>query len=443
MVDSCDGSSDNRKALNVRPPTHKAAPPSSRTVNDETDLDYYDEAPARPSPVVPELKPEHRSPDDDVPFANGPQFPTDFDDFIKNQSFGKQEETPSIRPPRPNNQAASATRPNLPHRKPSDIPPHIVNAQGQKPNEHNSIDQLNKLVNQASPLGQKQPSSPQQNLRNPPPRKQIAIERPIPSVEFSRRPPQQQSHQEPLGESIHRPVTGNRYGNHNQRNGGSVVQGTRPFGPPGSNDRQSFQSHGSPIKNDGFNPGTVIFESGFKPIRKADGPIPPLGFEVEEPTSLERDSNHAPDVYNHNYNFETPTDRPSLITLDPVFIASDPDVHIGRPKNSAPVTLPKAVVPVVPGPAQAVARYPPIERPFHQQQPQQQQHQSNSQNHQPPQFRQIPVQLHQRPPVQTPQSAPVAKQDTPQRNKQRPGFSNFFGLGGQRRQQHVPSGPSR
>ena len=441
VVDSCDSSGDNRKALNVRPPppAHKAVnqPPSSRTVNDEGDLDYYDELPPRPSHTVPQLKPEHRSPDVDndeshfgeEQFGSGPNFPSEFDDFIKNQSFGKQEETPSNRP-RPNSPVAPA-RPNPSHRNPSEIQPHIITAQ---PNDHSSLDQLNKLVNQASPLGQKLPT----NVRNPPPRKQTAIERPIQTAaDFNRRQPQQ-SHQEPQGESINRPVTGNRFLNQNQRVSGTVVgqQGNRHFNPTVS-DRQSFQAYGKPIKNEGFNPGTVILESGFKPIRKSDGPIPPLGFEVEEPSAHERDSIFAADHHhNHNFNLEIPTDRPSLITLDPVFIASDPDIHVGRPKNSAPITLPKAVVPVVPGPAQIIARYPPIDRPSHQQQ---QQHQQ--QNQQPPQFRQIPVQLHQRPPVQT-SAQGTNQQETPQR-KQRPGFANFFGFGSQRRQQQAPSSPTR
>jgi len=105
--------------------------------------------------------------------------------------------------------------------------------------------------------------------------------------------------------------------------------------------------------------------SGFKPIRESDDPIPPLGFEVEAQLILghhhqdhddESDNGLRYHQFSH-YQSEPTFDRPGLVTLDPVLVASGPGSSTankvgqrGRPRDSLPVQLPKYVVPVVTGP---------------------------------------------------------------------------------------------
>lgn len=103
----------------------------------------------------------------------------------------------------------------------------------------------------------------------------------------------------------------------------------------------------------GFDPSKIVFESGFKPIRRTDGPVPPLGFEVEAPSSGRGTFPH--NTNNHIRNDPASSnnkDGSNLITADQAFLLNEPDKS--RHKNPVPVPLPEAIVPVIPGPAQKV-----------------------------------------------------------------------------------------
>jgi len=107
----------------------------------------------------------------------------------------------------------------------------------------------------------------------------------------------------------------------------------------------SSGSSGSSGSKDGFDPSTIILESGFRPIRKSNGPVPPLGFEVEAP-SAERKS---PSLADSNF-----------ATMDLLFVPSD--LEKSRYNDPVPVPLPEAIVPVIPGPPQII--FPPQQRPI-------------------------------------------------------------------------------
>jgi hypothetical protein len=190
-----------------------------------------------------------------------------------------------------------------------------------------------------------------------------------------------------------------------------------------------------------FNPNTIILESGFKPIRNADGPIPPLGFDVEPQQNAQGKGISAEDP-------RFTTDSPSLVTLDPVFVASEQDHR--RPKEPVPITLPKAVVPVVPGPSAPVPRFPPNHEANQQQ--------VNHFNQQ--QFRPHPTPPSQRQQQQRPHfngqdvnARPHTPPPSPPARKKSSGLAAFFSFGGNRRKEQNtpplatpiaagPSGPS-
>ena len=346
-------------------------------------------------------------------------------------------------------------------KQPDRRPPHVVTAQQQQDQteiqsaNNRPLDLLTKLLNQASPLGQQQSNPP-----GLPPRRQFGIERPV----------QQQPPQRPQNEDHHQAEAADPSSRFHQPPPlNPSVQLRRPIEPP----RQQSPPPPNFQQSDsfGFNPGTVILESGFKPIRKADGPIPPLGFEVEaqpaaSPPHHERldlsgqsqlDFEDDPRLQEHPPQFrqEATSDRPStLITLDPVFIASAPDATAqrGRPRDSLPVQLPKAVVPVVPGPPQP--QQPPQAPPP--------QFQQDLRFHPPPQqqsFQSPPphLQFGRQPPPSAgrpyPHAIPPSLKDGNNKNKPSGsngsggGLASLFNFGGQRRnqqqQQPAAESPSR
>ena len=104
-----------------------------------------------------------------------------------------------------------------------------------------------------------------------------------------------------------------------------------------------------------FDPSTIILESGFRPIRKSNGPVPPLGFEVEASSNEKKNPALA------DSNFVT--------NLDPIFVPSD--LEKNRYSDPVPVPLPEAIVPVIPGPPQITFRpfQQPSLRPIQQRRP--------------------------------------------------------------------------
>ncbi len=144
-----------------------------------------------------------------------------------------------------------------------------------------------------------------------------------------------------------------------------------------------------------FDPTTVVLESGFKPIRKSGGPTPPLGFEVDGDDSDDEEEGKESAESKQGSVF-TPSEGapPPLVTLEPVFIPSDPDHLLSKNRNAGPtpIQLPEAVVPVVPGrappPQQRRPTHPPSLQQHHPQQ--QHTHQHLGSVNQPPSFQRQP-----------------------------------------------------
>lgn len=419
VVDSCDVGNDNRKAdsAGFSKPSFSPSPKQpTYEIDAREDQDYYEyDIPSNVpeetkkiavSPSKVDLAAEHRTPDQNPFFSNpfGNPFPSDFGEFFGDSPFGKKEEK---QPQRPASVAANKPSKVVPVLKSTELPPVIIRAEEQKPqsNVPGPLKQLNKFINHASNLNQKQPA---RNVQKDPQRNQEANERPAHSSRPAERPSQSarplyedddtglENHQQNTEETLPTRI-----------NPPPVKQ--RPFNPVGSSSIQRPYHQSSDQLGGVFDPNTIILESGFKPIRTNDGPIPPLGFDVE-PTHSE--SKSAVDL-----ETRVTSEPPSLVTFDPVFIASEPDNR--RAQEPVPITLPKAVVPVVPGPSAPVPKFPPPA------------HSANT-----PPFRTPPSSQRQplRPQLKDPNLRPNGA--PPQRKKS--GLASLFGFGSQRRRDSPP-----
>jgi hypothetical protein len=443
----------------------------------EDDLPRFHEikkmdAPSSPNNV--DFGAEHRTPGDGDFFPENPfrgNFPSDFEDFFKDSSFGSREEDRPVQqrttvpPPRPTVPQQRPTVPQLtystaiptapptaaPTVKPSkpafvrttepprQIPSQNVKTEGQKPHSGISIPgpvkQLTKLIQHSTNFRQR--PNLQNHQREPSSHQEPAEPRPL-IPERPRDRPQQS--ERPAAWS----PSSNEQDSHHFNSKETIPTRINPPPVQSHSFNQPSGSSNLPFyqQNDRFggvfNPNTIILESGFKPIRNADGPIPPLGFDVEPQQNVESKGISAEDP-------RVTSESPSLVTLDPVFVASEQDYR--RPKEPVPITLPKAVVPVVPGPSAPVPRFPPH-------------HEANQVNHlHPQQFR-----PNQTPPVQRQQqqqrpshfngqdanARPHTPPPSPPARKKSSGLAAFFNFGGNRRKEEntpplatpIASGPA-
>jgi hypothetical protein len=495
VVDRCDLGDNNRKA-DVSGQGSAPLKPSPKEPSEDEQKeypDYYeDDSPrfqeikkmdAASSPNNVDFGPELRTPGDsgdffpENPFRGN--FPTDFEDFFKESSFGSREDERPVPqrttvPPRP----STSPRPTAPQRntvrypaplptapptpptvKPTkpvpvpvrtteppqrQIPSQNVKTEEQKPHSGLSIPgpvkQLTKLIQHSTNFRQRPNSQNHQNQKESSPNHDLAEPRPL-TPDRSRDRPQQP--EKPAWSPSSNEQESTHFNN-------KETIPTRINPPPVQSHSFNQQSASSNLpffrqQNDQiggiFNPNTIILESGFKPIRNADGPIPPLGFDVEPQQNAQGKGISAEDP-------RFTTDSPSLVTLDPVFVASEQDHR--RPKEPVPITLPKAVVPVVPGPSAPVPRFPPN-------------HEANQQqvNH----FNQQQFRPHPTPPAQRQQqqrphfngqdvnARPHTPPPSPPARKKSSGLAAFFSFGGNRRKEQNtpplatpiaagPSGPS-
>ncbi len=244
MVDDCDDTNHNRKSGTVLASTNRPLTDS------ENEPDYLlDDESSKPKSHHPGPGSIQGNQDDEEEYYQ--DHPTNIRRPVQQQgppSINQQQGPPLI------NQQQG--------------PPPINQQQGPPPINRQQVDTtgkplelLTKLLNQASPLGQQH----HQSSRKPFPAQQRPQYREDDfEDEEEEEPPTYRDHQSPP----------------NRIN--PSVQLRRPSGGGGNPIRTPFQDSDS----FGFNPGTIILESGFKPIRKSDGPIPPLGFEVEAQPSL-------------------------------------------------------------------------------------------------------------------------------------------------------------
>lgn len=433
MVDSCDIDNGNRKVDSAVPPSIPYGS-VSRKPTEETreEPDYYDDDVPRiqpgqtRNPVPPnnvEFSPEHRSPPGESGFFPaetpfGGMFPSDFGEFFKESSFGREEERPA--PQRPTQAPVNKPPKKYAVSQTSELPPVIIKAEEQQPqaNIPGPLKQLNKLINHASNYNQQHYA---QNHQREPQRNQVGVERPIQQVKPQDRPVQNEK-------TILSAEDDGEQQNHNYNVKETSVPTKispppvkqRPFNlaaptTPPVFKRPHYHHQVDPFGGI-FNPETVILESGFKPIRTNDGPVPPLGFDVEARETV------AKDVINDDT--KVTSEPPSLVTLDPVFVASEPDHR--RAQDPVPIPLPKAVVPVVPGPSAPVPKFPP-----------------NYQIDQPPivpPFRAPPASQRQplRPPFdgsERPGNNPRPLPPPPPPSRKKSGFASFFNFGSQRRRE--------
>ena len=374
------------------------------------DPDYYeDDIPinnqentkknAVPSKKV-DMPAEHRSPDQNPFYPPNPfssSFPSDFGEFFGGSPFGKKEEK---QPQRPSQTASNKPYKVIPIPKTPELPPSIITAEEQQsnPNIPGPIKQLNKFINHASNFNQQFPS---RNVQNDPPRNLVIKQRPG-------QPPRQQERLSQPSLPVQHELE-----NHQQIPEESIptrinpppVQ-QRPFNPSASPSNQRPYHQSSDNLGGVFDPNTIILESGFKPIRTNEGPIPPLGFDVE-PAHSEVKSFIDPETL-------ATSEPPSLVTLEPVFVASEPDNR--RVQEPVPITLPKAVVPVVPGAAAPVPKFAPLDEIANN-----------------PPFRGPPSS--QRQPIRPQQKDPYSRPG-PQRKKT--GLASLFSFGSQRRRDPPP-----
>ena len=425
VVDDCDLDNRNRKVDVASQPGAAFSPASKRPSEDEVehrgDEDYYeDDVPRIPQKKVTPTKnldfaPEHRTPSDgffpENPFTGN--FPSDFGEFFKDSPFGREEKKrpappppppPPQRLPPPTQTASKPAKvaPAAPVPKATELPPVVVRAEEQQPPATRipgPLKQLTKLINHASNFNQ-QPNIQNHQTRDPQ-RNQGPVQ--------PQRPPQERQPQQPdrpawVGTANEQPT---QNGNPNKEKIPTKINPPpvqHPYNQGASTTplvvQRPFYHHQNDQFGGVFNPSSVILESGFKPIRTADGPVPPLGFEVEGQHTVSK-----------GVVLDDPrvtSEPPSLVTLDPVFIASEPDHR--RVQEPVPITLPKAVVPVVPGPSAPVPRFPPSS--------------SNQQFRQP-----SPGQQNRHPHVQNPNE----RHPPPSRKKS--GFASFFNFGSQRRRE--------
>lgn len=407
VVDACEISS-NRKSIQVTPAKRPDGGPL-RPEAEEDEYEYYDDdAPETTSaePVV--------TVKDDGSLAEGPfhsSFPSDFTNFFSS-SITQDDE----RPPR------SEEKPNKPvkddkevtdriptpsqkvnqlldedisdgfrqNHKPGTVEPPNRNRQNPRPN---TVEPPNRnLQNHRSETAE----SPDRNRPRP-----LTVEvsnrnrqnQPKNKVEFPERPPQLQFGFQDGFKSVQSQIT---VGQSQQQQEPSRMKPGRVIpvhtAAPNRN-RPGASISGSSNSQDNFDPSSIIFESGFRPIRKSNGPVPPLGFEVEAPSSERKN----PSLTESNIG-----------PMDPIFIPSD--LEKNRYNDPVPVPLPEAIVPVIPGPPQIT--FHPFQRP----------------NPRPIQ------QLRPLPPVVTPPSPP------PQRKSS--SILSLFNFGTQRRHStpgHLPS----
>lgn len=439
VVDDCDIDNNSNRKVDVaeKSPAPFRPAPKEPLYDDigQREYDYEDDAPSRvpfgnkknsSPPNNLNFGPEHRAPTDNGFFPDNPfksNFPPDFGDFFKGSPFGREEERPTQRP-------TAAPAPVIkpvkvaPIPKPTEAPlPAVVKAEEPKPTATipGPLKQLNKLINHASNYQQHQQ---QPNLQNhQPPR--APVERPIQPPRPKERPAQeerpaqseQQNHNYNPKEKLPTKIVPPPVQLPNQQAASattSVVQ--RPF------------YHHQTDPNGGvFNPSTIILESGFKPIRNSDGPVPPLGFDVEPQVAKGIVLDDDPRVVT--------SESPNLVTLDPVFIASEPDHR--RIQEPVPITLPKAVVPVVPGPAAPVPQFPPH-------------HPNHQAGYNNPLLRhpQTPTTLQRqqvRPPQfngQDPNTRSQLPHPPPPSRKKTSGLASIFNFGSQRRRENHPHPPA-
>lgn len=465
VVDSCDLDHNNRKAGTSGQPSNEFNPASKRPLEDDQREypDYYEDD----VPRIPEIKkidnaepsntmdfaPEYRAPESEFFPENafGGNFPSEFEDFFRESSFGSRDEDRPVPqrttapPPRP----SPTTRPTVPQRyystpvptAPPTLPPTLPPVKPTKPAP--AVVRTTEPPLRIAPqvVVKTEEQKPHISIPIPGPVKQLTklIQH---SSNFRQRPNLQNHQREPLPNqepAEPRPLIPDRQQDRS-------AQSERPAWSPPSNEQQNnnfnakdviptrinpppVQAYSfNPQAGGVFNPNTIILESGFKPIRNVDGPIPPLGFDVE-PQNLEGKGITAEDP-------RVTSESPSLVTLDPVFVASEQDHR--RPKEPVPITLPKAVVPVVPGPSMPAPRFPP------QHDANQQVNPPNPQQFKPhPKPPALPAQRPQpRPPQFSGQDAnarPHSPPGPPPARKKSSGLAAFFNFGGNRRkEQNVP-----
>lgn len=433
VVDSCEIDNGNRKAdVAGQPNPPLGGNVSRRPVNEEPreDADYYDDdvpriQPGKKQNVAPtnnlDFVPEHRAPPDqggffpEAPFGN--VFPSDFGEFFKESPFAGREEDRLPPPPQRPTAPPAINKPvkKVPVSKPIELTPVIVKAEVQQPqpNIPGPLKQLNHLINHASNLNQQ----PGQNQQREPSRNQVALERPVQPVRSQERPKEKPIVIEDQREQQHHNLNPTKATIPTKISPPPVQKPINLAGPTTAPSAQRPYYHHQIDPFGGvFNPDTVILESGFKPIRTNEGPVPPLGFDVEARETV------AKEVISDETRVTS--EPPSLVTLDPVFIASEPDHR--RAQDPVPIPLPKAVVPVVPGPSAPVQKFPPPQ--FINPLP-------NN-----PQFRPPPTS--QRQPIRPPfngQDPNNSRPPPPSRKKS--SFASFFNFGSQRRkeQQNPPA----
>lgn len=475
-MDGCDLDDNNRKAGVSGQPSDAFNPASKRPSDDDQREypDYYEDD----VPRVPEIKkidtiepsntmdfsPEYRAPESEFFPENAfrGNFPSEFEDFFKESTFGSREDDravpqrTTVPPPRP----TAPQRPTVPQRyystpvptAPPTPPPTLATVKPTKPAP--AVVRPTEPPRQIAPQAvvKTEEQKPHSSIPVPGPVKQLTklIQH---SSNFRQRPNLQNHQREPLPNQ--EPVEPRPLAPDWQQE--RTVQPERPAWGPPSNEQQNhnfnakeviptriipppvqsypFNSQASsanrPIYQQQreqpggiFNPNTIILESGFKPIRNVDGPIPPLGFDVE-----------PQNVVGKGISAEDPrvtSESPSMVTLDPVFVASEQDLR--RPKEPVPITLPKAVVPVVPGPSLPVSRFPPH-------------HEANQQVNHPnsQQFKPHPPPSAQRPQQRPPHNGqdvnarPHSPPGPPPARKKSSGLAAFFNFGGNRRkEQNAP-----
>lgn len=422
---------------------------------DEVAHDEYEDEDAshnhasQKSPDGYELRPEHRSPSfvDDGFFSQRPfgdNFPSDFDEFLREpSSFGEKEQ-------KAHKPTKAPSKPQEP-RRPFTQPPVKKPFEDEDPFE--------------APIGRPTFGQSASDQRKPA-RKPVKVERPIkdhPFQGFNTESEQDSHRQTAQEESAGNEEDAADQHNHQQEKESAPIKPSAPLPrPPPQRPTFNPQFRQPQVKRPqgSFNPSNIVYESGFKPIRTVNGPVPSLGFEVESQLSNDEESKDADEK---SSTAQETADR-NPVSLEPIFIASEPDRNNIRSQDPVPIPLPEAVVPVVPGRAPPVPKLPtivkPLEIPAQQRQPQLQTQRPRIppvQPVQPPQGPQQTLSPFIRPPANTnfrqsplppfvnqpPQQSPAfqpPQQNHPQRKKTS-GLASLFNLGGQRRQQNEPQFP--
>lgn len=471
VVDSCDVSDNNRKSINIAPgKTRNPNLASEHPMTDEAQYrddfaydEYEDEDTSHnhathKRPNDSHLRPEHRSPSfaDDGFFAQSPfgeNFPSDFSDFLREPSGFGQKEQKDDKP------SKAPSKPQEPRRPLKERPLPAVKKEEPQFKEESSFGRPSSRPAFAQPANnQRKPTSAPQPTERP------VKERPFEefdvrdNVQESQRPVNQDNSENDDNNGSHQ---ANHHNHQVEKENGSI----KPSAPlprippprPAYNPQLRQPQLNRPQST--FNPSNVVYETGFKPIRTVNGPVPTLGFEVEAQQSNDESNREADE---ESSSAQESADRPP-VALEPIFIASEPDRNNIRSQDPVPIPLPEAVVPVVPGRAQPVPKPPPpvkpLEFPAQQRRPDQQAQRPRIPPVQPNQVPQAPgpqqtLSPFIRPPANTafrqpplppfvntpPQQSPALPPSQPQRKKTS-ALASFFNFGGQRRQQNEPQFP--